>query len=243
MSALPPSIDSDSEPPPPPAPSEARVARRAAAGALAAELGHDLQGPLNLFRLMTEQVERGQPLDEEDAALLREELERLSRLSARLREMARWQLMRAEHTPRRLVELALASLPALQVPGFELELSGAAEATISCDAALVARALRELIDNALEARLQHAGVRWVGGEEPCLCVWDDGPGFDGDPGRAARFGVTTREGAAGLGLGLAHRAARAHGFRLELARAGGLTEARLWIVAPSGGGRSTKGAG
>lgn len=219
--------------------SEARFARRAAAGALAAELGHDLQGPLNLFRMMTERVERGLMLDAEDAALLREELERLSRLSTRLRELARQPLQRAVHTPRQLVELALALSPALSLavpgasPALELELQTSEGALLGCDAPLVARALRELLDNALEARRQRAGVRWedATASAPCLCVWDDGDGFELEPGHAARFGATTRAGAAGLGLPLALRVARAHGFRLEFSRHEGRTEARLVFVA------------
>lgn len=231
--------DLEPEPPAADSASDARVARRAAAGALAAELGHDLQGPLNLFRLVTERLERGQTLDAEDAALLREELDRMSRLSARLRELSRWQLRRADHTPRQLLTLAL--VPSTR--NVELDLASAGGASILCDGALIAQALRELVDNALEARHQRAGVRWESGDTPCLCVWDDGDGFAVEPGQAARFGVTTRSHAAGLGLTLALRAARAHGFRLEFSRGEGLTEARLWFVAPSGGERSTKGAG
>jgi signal transduction histidine kinase len=220
--------------------SDERVARRAVAGALAAELGHDLQGPLNLFRLMTDRLERGQALDAEDAALLREELGRLSGLSARLRELGRVPLSRGLHTPRQLVELALALAPALPAsggPGFRHELGGSEALSVSCDGALLARAIRELLDNALEARHERAGARWESAHGPCLVVWDDGEGFSVDPGKAARFGNTTRVGAAGLGLSVALRAARAHGLRLEFARTEGLTEVRLWFVAPSGGAR------
>jgi signal transduction histidine kinase len=210
-------------------PYEERLTRRALVGSLAAELGHDLQGPLNLFRLMTDRLERGQPLDAEDAALLREELDRLSRLSARLRELARLPLSRDAHSPRRLVEQALALAPALS--GVELELAGSEAVLVNGDELLLARALRELLDNAVEARRERAGVRWEPGAAPCLCVWDDGDGFASEPGQAARFGVTTHAGAAGLGLTVALRVARAHGFRLEFSRASGRTEARLWFTA------------
>jgi len=116
--------------------------------------------------------------------------------------------------------------------------------SLSCDAPLLARALRELIDNAVEARRERAGVRWEeGAESSCLCVWDDGEGFAMEPGLAARFGATTRAEAAGLGLTLAVRAARAHGFRLEFSRAEGRTEARLWFVTSSRAEQITKGVG
>ncbi len=227
------------------APSDERLSRRAAAGALSAELGHDLQGPLNLFRLMTERLENGHAPDAEDASLLREELENLSRMSARLRELARQSLQRAEHEPRQLVELALSLSPSLAATELELDVASveAEGALIDCDAALVARAVRELLDNALEARKQRAGVRWEATEPPALCVWDDGAGFALEPGQAARFGASTRAGAAGLGLTLALRVARGHGFRLDFVHNQGRTEARLVFLAPAGGERATKGPG
>ncbi len=223
------SLMTDSDSPPPV--SADRGARRATAGALAAELGHDLQGPLNLFRLMTERLERGQTLDAEDASLLREELNRLSALNARLRELARIPIQKSSCTPVQLIELALgASLP-LHTGAWDsklqLDLSQAEGVGLMCDAGLVGRALRELIDNALEARTSRAGVRFQAGLG--FCVWDDGPALQLDLGQAARFGKTTRDGAAGLGLTLALRVARAHGFGLELRRTGTVTEAWLLV--------------
>lgn len=208
-----------------------RLARRAALGALAAELGHDLQGPINLFRSTTERLERGEPLDAEDASLLREELERLSRLNARLRALSTVALKREPHAPEQLLAQALSAGLAPPPPALELELSAAGDFEIQGDAALLARALRELVDNALEARRERAGVRFER-REPCFCVWDDGDGFEIEPSAALRFGVSTRPGAAGIGLTLALRAARAHGFRLEFRRSAGLTEARLSVAAP-----------
>lgn len=219
----------------------ARQVRRAAAGALAAELGHDLQGAFNLFRSMTERLEQGKSLDAEDVALLREELTRLRDLSARLRELARTTLNRAEHTPREVLEAALS--PPLSSTNLELEVPEGASFTLCCDKALLGLALRELIDNALEARKERAGVRFELGAEPGFCVWDDGATPAVNLTHAIRFGISTREGAAGLGLTLALRAARAHGFRLDLRRHGGLTEARLLIVARDALERDTKGTG
>jgi signal transduction histidine kinase len=210
--------------------SDARMARRAAVGALAAELGHDLQGPLNLFRSITERLERGHALDSEDVALLREELERLGRFTGRLRELSRYVLDRAPHSPAQLVARALSLAPVLEPAswGSSLALGEGSDApSVLCDGALVALAIRELLDNALEARHGRSGVRFEQGAPACLCVWDDGAGFDRDPGLSARSGVTTRPGAAGLGLTVALRVARAHGFGLHFSRSGGLTEVRL----------------
>jgi signal transduction histidine kinase len=216
----------------------ARLARRAALGALAAELGHDLQGPLNLFRSTTERLERGEPLDAEDASLLREELERLSGINARLRALSRVTMNRERCTPGQLLARALSSDLGPPPPSLDVDLSAAGDFELQGDPALLARALRELVDNALEARRERAGVRFERAEVPCFCVWDDGEGFELEAGAAMRFGVTTRDGAAGLGLTLALRAARAHGFRLEFLRRAALTEARLVIVAPGAPGRS-----
>lgn len=100
-----------------------------------------------------------------------------------------------------------------------------------CDKELLGQALRELCDNALEAKATRAGVRFQAGPAAGFCVWDDGPGFSLDVQRALAWGVTTRPQAAGLGLTVALRAARAHGFDLELRRAGELTEA--WVLIPA----------
>jgi signal transduction histidine kinase len=200
---------------------------------MAAELGHDLQGPLNLFRLMTERVEQGESLDAEDASLMREELDRLRSLSQRLRELSRWSPQPAEHLAREVVRVALALPPAIVPSAVELQL-GDSDLAVACDLELTARALRELVDNALEARRERVGLRIELGERPCFCVWDDGAGFVREPSTVMRFGQTTREGAAGIGLTLALRAARAQGFRLELGQTDHCTEARL-VLAPAGG--------
>lgn len=203
-----------------------RSARRAAVGALAAELGHDLQSPLNLLRSATDRVARGEQLDEEDLALLREELERLGALGARLRRLAQRPRRREACTPRAIVDLALKHVPA--PPQLELEL---AQVMFQADRELLAVALAELLDNAARARRERVGVRFVLGEATGFCVWDDGPGFTLEQRRASAWGESTRDGAAGLGLTVAFRAARAHGFGLRIARQEERTE--LWLTFPA----------
>lgn len=203
-----------------------RADRRVAAGALAAELGHELQGPLNLFRLSVDRLARGEALDQEDVSLLQEELERLSQLNARLRELARTPLHKTACSPRELTALALTSRPAA-----DLEVDVPDTVWLRCDTQLLSQALGELIDNAVEARAARAGVRFEHGPVPGFCVWDDGDGFSLDTQRAQAWGVTTRNGAAGLGLTMALRVARAHGFNLELRRVPPHTEAWLLIAA------------
>lgn len=208
---------------------EHRALRRAALGALAAEVGHELQGPLNLFRLTQERLGRGDALDAEDLSLLAEELDRLSRLSARLRTLARSSLELGLASPREIVASALAA-PPLPVDAEALELELEAPVAITCDKRLIAWALRELIDNALESRTRHAGVRFHRGSEVGLCVWDDGPGLELELPQAMSWGSTTHPGATGIGLTLVLRAARAHGFSFELRRREGHTEA--WLLIP-----------
>jgi signal transduction histidine kinase len=206
--------------------------RRAALGALAAELGHELQGPLNLFRLATDRAARGEPLDAEDISLLREELERLTRVCARLRALATSSLARRACRPDSVIEAALEGIDLGQRSKLELEEGTKDEKErIDCDPSLLGLALRELIDNALRARAERAGVRFVCGERTGFCVWDDGPGFGPEAERLLGWGATSKPGAAGMGLTVALRVARAHGFRLEVARQAAETQVWLVIVA------------
>lgn len=176
--------------------------------------------------MSTDRLERGDLLDAEDVALLREELERLTRLNARLRELARTSLQLRPCSARELVELALVGLP-----HGELLIDVPSEQSLECDAGLLSQALRELLENALEARSARAGIRFEASGARGFCVWDDGPGPALGGNAALAWGATTREGAAGLGLTLALRAARAHGFDLQLRRAAPLTEA--WLLLPA----------
>lgn len=201
--------------------------------ALAAELGHEIHGGLSFFRLMAEQLGEGKPLDAEEASAFAEELQRLGQLATRLRELAKSPLERAEHTPRALVEAARARAAADSLP-LELQLEGDESVRVSCDLELVAQGLAALIDNALEARQARAGVNVTVGAGVTFCVWDDGPGFPGASGaaeQALRWGYSTRPGALGLGLTLALRAARSHGFTLAFEREGSRTRVLLTVPA------------
>ena len=204
--------------------------RRAALATLAAELGHELQGPLNLFRLVTDRAARGEPLDAEDVSLLHEELDRLSAINARLRRLATTSLTRRCWSPAELTASALERSHAAAQAELELELT-LGRVVVDCDRQLMGLALYELLDNALGARAERAGVRFANAERTGFCVWDDGPGFALDPGSAMAWGATTKPGAAGIGLTLALRVARAHGFRLEVSREG--SETQVWLMIPA----------
>lgn len=206
--------------------SQPQPGRRAVLAALAAELGHDLQGPANLFRLMSERAKAGESFDDEDLSLLSEELERLSQIGSRLRALAQTPVRRARCSA---LEVAQAALQ--HRVGLELELHDAAASTVHCDQELLALALAELLDNARAASTASVGLRFAASGQSGFCVWDDGPGFMLEPTSALGWGVTTKAGAAGLGLTLALRAARAHGFNLEIVRQGSRTE--VWLLIPA----------
>jgi signal transduction histidine kinase len=138
-------------------------------------------------------------------------------------------LARSSFEPQRVsvAELCRQALVGRDPACCTLELAADAPA-LRCDARLLGAALSALLDNALAAKASRAGLRFVTGPGSGFCVWDDGPGLALPPLEAQRWGVSTRAGACGLGLVVAQRAARAHGFWLELRRERELTEA--WIL-------------
>jgi signal transduction histidine kinase len=204
-----------------------RTERRAVFGALAAELGHDLQGLLNLLRLARARLGAGEAFDVDELEALGEEIERLAEMSARLRTLAQGGGAREHVNARRLVESALEGRAEHLLEG-ELVLELPPEAELHCDASLMGLALRELLDNALEARRRRVGVRYVAGASAGFCVWDDGAGFELDAAEAMGWGIGTKPQAAGLGLTLVLRVARAHGYRLEVSRRAERTE--VWLL-------------
>jgi signal transduction histidine kinase len=205
--------------------------RRAVLGALAAELGHDLQGPANLFRLTIERVRAGASLDAEDLLMLDEELTRLSQISSRLRTLAQSPLHRARCCPQDVMQAALGRADSARSLALDLDLDSGQAYQLHCDQQLLSLALAELLDNAATAKSERAGLRFAATGKSGFCVWDDGAGFAVDSAKALGWGVTTKPGAAGLGLTLALRAARAHGYDLEITRQGALTE--VWLLIPA----------
>ena len=198
-------------------------------GALAAELGHDLQGPANLFRLTIERVKAGAALDAEDLLMLDEELARLSQLTSRLRALAQCPLDRARCSARDVMRAALARADSAR--SLEPDLDSGEACQLKCDQELLGLALAELLDNACAAMATRAGLRFAATGKSGFCVWDDGAGFVLDSGSALGWGVTTKPAGSGLGLTMALRAARAHGYDLEITRQGSLTE--VWMLIPA----------
>ncbi len=114
--------------------------------------------------------------------------------------------------------------------------AGASSARIAAPRGVALRAVKPVLDNAV----QHAATRVVveavdHPDRVDLVISDDGPGVD--PARRDRLfepGVSHREGGAGLGLGIARRVARSLGgeVSLEAPRAGGPAGARFVVSLP-----------
>lgn len=189
--------------------------------AVAAEVAHELMAPINYFRSLLDRYAKDDPLDEEDIDIAREEIARLEGLLATLRRLA------AHRLDRKPVSLEDLLRPFAAPPWDALELAIDPRVRLSCDERRLILALQALAENALAARgaAGRAGIAWRRGEKgPELCVWDTGPGFSTAP----RFAVSDEPGRAGLGLTVARRTVRAHGWKLEIEREADTTRAAIY---------------
>jgi signal transduction histidine kinase len=102
-----------------------------------------------------------------------------------------------------------------------IELELGRNATLRCDPDKMTQVVTNLLANALEACGPNGrvGISWsaVGGGGE-LTVWDDGPGFIGDPARLFAPWYTTKPRGTGLGLAITHRLVRAHGWSIAAQR-------------------------
>jgi len=105
--------------------------------------------------------------------------------------------------------------------GRPLAFAGEEGLAIRCDPDQATQILVNLLANALQATgdAGHAGVSWRHhGQDARIEVWDDGPGFVGDPATLFAPWYTTKERGTGLGLAITHRLVRAHGWSIEASR-------------------------
>jgi signal transduction histidine kinase len=202
-----------------------RGEREALVETVAAEIAHEIRYPINFFRSVFERFARGDKPDEEDVDVGREEVDRLERLVSGLKRMATHRL---DRVPTNLAELCdrVATLLGDALGDRPLELDVSPEVTLRCDPDKTRQVLVNLLSNGLDASGPHGrvGVDWKatpqGGE---LSVWDDGPGFVGDPSRLFAPWYTTKARGTGLGLAITHRLVRAHGWNVSAQRRDGLT--------------------
>lgn len=196
-----------------------RGERLALVQTVAAEISHEIRYPLNFFRSLFGRAETRQ-LSVDDLDVGREEVERLERLVGELRRMTAHQLQRRS-TPVRELCARADMLLRDALAGRPLTFTGEPAMTIRCDPDQVTQVLVNLLANALQAAEPHghAGVSWrFDGEQGRIEVWDDGPGFVGDPATLFAPWYTTKEHGTGLGLAITHRLVRAHGWSIEATR-------------------------
>ena len=204
--------------------------RLAALGRVAAGIAHEVRNPLASIKL---RVDLGRQRADTPAQLARElasvseEVTRLDRLVADLLVVAgRRQGPRLATALGSLVQRRVGLLlPWADEHGVRIDVSG--DATCELDADAVARAVDNLVRNAVEASPAEASVAVAvveGDSLACVQVMDHGGGVD-DARLAELFEpfFTTKAEGTGLGLALSRAVAAAHGGTLTYARRGGVT--------------------
>jgi signal transduction histidine kinase len=204
----------------------ARQERARAFGTIAATLAHDLKHPLSALEavLMREGV---WPRPEVDQALLdaaRREVPRLAAIDEGLRDLGRAEQPRVVEVPVASLVQAAASyrLPA-EARGVTLEIEAAdAEARIHGDPWQLARAVQNLVSNALDAtpRGGRVGVAIrVTASEVEIVVEDNGRGVPLDERDDLFEAFRKGRGSSGMGLGLyvVQRIVEVHRGRVALA--------------------------
>ncbi len=210
-----------------------RGERAALVETLAAEIVHEVRYPINYFRTTFERVAAGGKLDSEDIDIGAEEVGRLERLVQQLLRAVSGKKL--DRRPTRIADLVHKAETLLRerLGGRPLHAVVHGDVAVRCDPDQATQVMVNLLANALDAAGPggQVGVEWAssasGGE---LVVWDDGPGFTGDPKRIFAPWYTTKPTGTGLGLAITSRIVRAHGWDIEATHASGKT--RFAIAVP-----------
>jgi signal transduction histidine kinase len=200
--------------------------RLAAIGRMIAMIVHDLRGPLTTILSASAEIRRRDPADpgapapEELAGEIHAEAERLQRMCADLLDVTRASEAAAERVEEELdgvVESALATLvDEASRAGVELELDLASGARVLVDEDGLRRALRNLVQNALDAMPDGGALRVSTACEEgaaLVCVADTGVGIPEEiRDRIFEPFVTARKkGGTGLGLAIVKKVVDDHG--------------------------------
>ena len=205
-----------------------RVERLAVMGRFAAQMAHDLKNPLAALSGAAQLLE-GAPRAEdvaEFAGLMREQIDRIRAIVDKYDRVGRVEPVRSEvdldALVRRVLGLQAVTLEKANVQ-LELALAGGLPSA-SLDPDLVAGALENLVQNAVEAmpaggRLRVTTALDPRGDALVLAVEDEGAGVDPRwAERAFDDFVTTKATGSGLGLAFVRRVALAHGGDAALRR-------------------------
>lgn len=209
-----------------------RGEREALVRTAAAEVAHEIRYPINYFRSTFPRGTTGVALDSEDVEIIAGEVDRLERLSQRLRHLT---TMRApERKDVALDDLARTTelLLSERLAGRRLDVRDM-RGHLRADRDQLIQVLTNLVANALDAAgpTGRVGLGWESTESGgSLYVWDNGPGFGEDAGRLFTPWFTTKKDGTGLGLAIANRFVMAHGWSIHAQRRG--DETRFDIAVP-----------
>ncbi|WP_258062862.1 ATP-binding protein [Rathayibacter sp. AY1C6] len=209
------------------------------------DASHELRSPVAALR-QTAEVALAHPDRLDSARLARtvaEESVRLGGLIEGLLLLARADEARlaVAAAPVDLDDLALGEVRRLRDSGARVDASGISPVQAVADEALLSRALRNLVDNAVRHRSSQLALSTrVDGAEAVLAVDDDGPGIPAAERERVleRFvrldeGRARDAGGSGLGLAIVAGIARAHGGRVvvgDSALGGARVEVRVPLV-------------
>jgi two-component system sensor histidine kinase HydH len=209
-----------------------QVERLALVEAVAAEVAHEVRYPINFFRSIFQRAPEGATLTVDEIEVGCEEVDRLERLVSGLRRLVGY---RVERRSASLVDLASHTEILLRdaLGARHLEVDVPTQIALRCDPDQVRQVLVNLVSNALEASgpSGRVGIAWEPNDSGAdLVVWDDGPGFSGDPSTLFVPWFTTKPQGTGLGLAITQRIVRAHNWRVDAFRRGDTT--RFGIAIP-----------
>jgi two-component system sensor histidine kinase HydH len=193
----------------------AREQRLVALGSMSSVMAHELRNPLASLKghaqLLAEDLQDDKQRKKAERVVA--EAQRLEALTTSLLDFVRdGPIERSSVSAESLAARALQDLPADRV-----DVKAAGAGSMQVDEPRLARAVHNLVDNALKASPDNARVELSiesAGSEVVIIVRDRGPGLPADSQIFEPF-VTTRVRGTGLGLPVARRIAEQHGGTLS----------------------------